>query len=199
MKRFVVIIRTIKDQELKNPIVRIEERYIEHSWESDEECGNIYNEIKEEFDFIIVDCPAGIEQGFKNAIAGADRALVVTNAEISSIRDADRIIGLLEASEIKNPELIINRLRPEMVKKGEMMDVEDILDLLSIDLIGVVPEDEHIITQTNKGEPAVSNKKAPSGRAYIEIARRILGENVEVTIPGRNKGGFFSKIFRKDK
>ena len=130
------------------------------------------SKLKEEFDFIIVDCPAGIEQGFKNAIAGADRALVVTNAEISSIRDADRIIGLLEASEIKNPELIINRLRPEMV---------------------------NIITQTNKGEPAVSNKKAPSGRAYIEIARRILGENVEVTIPGRNKGGLFSRIFKKDK
>jgi septum site-determining protein MinD len=152
------------------------------------------SKLREEFDFILIDCPAGIEQGFKNAIAGADRALVVTNAEISSIRDADRIIGLLEASEIKNPELIINRLRPEMVKKGEMMDVEDILDLLSINLIGVVPEDENIITQTNKGEPAVSNKKAPSGKAYIEIARRILGENVEVTIPGRKKEGFFGKI-----
>ena len=150
--------------------------------------------LREEFDYILIDCPAGIEQGFKNAIAGADRAIVVTNAEISSIRDADRIIGLLEASEIKNPELIINRLRPEMVRKGEMMDVEDILDLLSIDLIGVVPEDEYIITQTNKGEPAVSNKKAPSGRAYIEIARRILGENVEVTIPGRKKEGFWRKI-----
>ena len=150
--------------------------------------------LREEFDYILIDCPAGIEQGFKNAIAGADRAIVVTNAEISSIRDADRIIGLLEASEIKNPELIINRLRPEMVRKGEMMDVEDILDLLSIDLIGVVPEDEYIITQTNKGEQAVSNKKAPSGRAYIEIARRILGENVEVTIPGRKKEGFWRKI-----
>ena len=150
--------------------------------------------LKEEFDYILIDCPAGIEQGFKNAIAGADRAIVVTNAEISSIRDADRIIGLLEASEIRNPELIINRLRPEMVKRGEMMDVEDILDLLSIDLIGVVPEDEYIITQTNKGEPAVSNKKAPSGKAYIEIARRILGENVEVTIPGRKKEGFWSKL-----
>lgn len=156
--------------------------------------------LREEFDFILIDCPAGIEQGFKNAIAGADRAIVVTNAEISSIRDADRIIGLLEASEIRNPELIINRLRPEMVKRGEMMDVEDILDLLSIDLIGVVPEDENIITQTNKGEPAVSNKKAPSGKAYTEIARRILGENIEVTIPGRKKDSFwdkFKKVFKK--
>ena len=154
----------------------------------------LVNQLKEEFDFILIDCPAGIEQGFKNAIAGADRAIVITNAEISSIRDADRIIGLLEASEIKNPELIINRLRPEMVKKGEMMDVEDILGLLSIDLIGVIPEDENIITQTNKGEPAVTNKKAPSGKAYVETARRILGENVEVTIPGRKKDGLFTKI-----
>ena len=161
---------------------------------NEDQMRDLTTKLKEEFDYIIVDCPAGIEQGFKNAIAGADRAIVVTNAEISSIRDADRIIGLLEASEIRNPELIINRLRPEMVRRGEMMDVEDILDLLSIDLIGVVPEDEYIITQTNKGEPAVSNKKAPSGKAYIEVARRILGENVEVTIPGRKKEGFWQKI-----
>lgn len=158
------------------------------------------SKLKEEFDYIIIDCPAGIEQGFKNAIAGADRAIVVTNAEISSIRDADRIIGLLEASEIKNPELIINRLRPNMVRKGEMMDVNDIVDLLSINLIGVVPDDEFIITQTNKGEPAVINKKAPSGKAYVEIARRILGENVDVTIPGKDEK-FLDKIknvFRKN-
>ena len=151
------------------------------------------NKLKEEFDYILIDCPAGIEQGFKNAIAGADRAVVVTTAEISAIRDADRIIGLLEASELKNPELVINRIRPNMVKKGEMMDVTDIVDLLSIDLIGVVPDDEYIITQTNKGEPVVSNKKAPSGKAYIEIARRILGENVDITIPGSSEG-FFQKI-----
>ena len=161
---------------------------------NEEQMINLTDKLKEEFDFIIVDCPAGIEQGFKNAIAGANRAIVVTTAEISSIRDADRIIGLLEAAEIKNPELVINRLRPNMVKRGEMMDVEDIVDLLSIELIGVVPDDEYIITQTNKGEPAVSNKKAPSGKSYMEIARRILGENVEVTIPGRDEG-LFSRIF----
>ena len=164
---------------------------------NEDEMIRLTQRLKEEFDYIIVDCPAGIEQGFKNAIAGADRAIVVTNAEISSIRDADRIIGLLESSNIRNPELIINRIRPAMVKRGEMMDVEDILDLLSIDLIGVVPEDENIITQTNKGEPAVANKKAASGKAYIEIARRILGENVEITIPGRKKESFFSRIFKK--
>ena len=163
---------------------------------NEDEMIRLTQRLKEEIDYIIVDCPAGIEQGFKNAISGADRAIVVTNAEISSIRDADRIIGLLEASNIRNPELIINRIRPDMVKRGEMMDVEDILDLLSIDLIGVVPEDENIITQTNKGEPAVANKKAASGKAYIEIARRILGENVEITIPGRKKESFFSRIFK---
>ena len=160
---------------------------------NEEQMINLTNKLREEFDFILIDCPAGIEQGFKNAIAGADRALVVTTAEISAIRDADRIIGLLASSKIKNPELIINRIRPNMIKKGEMMDVEDIVELLSIDLIGVIPDDEYIITQTNKGEPVIQNRKAPSGKAYLEIAKRVLGENIEVTIPGREKG-FFSKI-----
>ena len=160
---------------------------------NEEQMKELTNKLKEEFDYILIDCPAGIEQGFKNAIAGADRAIVVTTAEISSIRDADRIIGLLEAAEIKNPELIINRIRPNMVRKGEMMDVEDIVDLLSIDLIGVIPDDEFIITQTNKGEPAVSNKKSPSGKGYLEIARRVLGDNIEVTIPGKDEG-FLGKI-----
>lgn len=160
---------------------------------NEEQMKELTSKLKEEFDYILVDCPAGIEQGFKNAIAGADRAIVVTTAEISAIRDADRIIGLLEAAEIKNPELVVNRLKPNMVRKGEMMDVDDIIDLLSIDLIGVVPDDEYIITQTNKGEPVVQNRKAPSGKAYMEIARRVLGENIEVTIPGREKG-FFEKI-----
>ena len=161
---------------------------------NEEQMKELTDKLREEFDYILIDCPAGIEQGFKNAIAGANRAIVVSTAEISSIRDADRIIGLLESAEIKNPELVINRLRPNMVKRGEMMDVEDIVDLLSIDLIGVIPDDEYIITQTNKGEPAVSNKKAPSGKGYMEIARRILGENIDITIPGRDEG-FFSKIF----
>ena len=160
---------------------------------NEEQMKELIEKLKGEFDYILIDCPAGIEQGFKNAICGADRAIVVTTAEISAIRDADRIIGLLEAAEIKNPELIINRLRPTMVRKGEMMDVNDIVDLLAIDLIGVVPDDEYIITQTNKGEPVIKNKKAPSGKAYIEIAKRILGENIDVTIPGR-KQGFFEKI-----
>lgn len=160
---------------------------------NEEQMRDLTTKLKEEFDYILIDCPAGIEQGFKNAIAGADRAVVVTTAEMSAIRDADRIIGLLESLDLKNSELIINRLRPNMVRKGEMMDVGDIVDLLSIDLTGVVPDDEYIITQTNKGEPVISNKKAPSGKAYKEVAKRLLGENIEVTIPGNNKG-FFAKI-----
>lgn len=160
---------------------------------NEEQMIDLVDKFKEDFDYILIDCPAGIEQGFKNAIAGANRAIVVTTAEISAIRDADRIIGLLESSEIKNPELIVNRLRPTMVRKGEMMEVDDIVDLLSIDLIGVIPDDEYIITQTNKGEPVISNKKAPSGKSYIEIAKRILGENIEVSIPGKDKG-FLAKI-----
>lgn len=166
---------------------------------NEEQMIELTNQLRDEFDYILVDCPAGIEQGFKNAIAGADRAIVVTTAEISAIRDADRIIGLLESSEIRNPELVINKIRPDMVRKGEMMDVDDIVDLLSIDLIGVVPDDEYIITQTNKGEPVIQNKKAPSGKAYIEIAKRVMGENVDISMPGVQKGLFskVKKMFRK--
>ena len=183
----------IKDKRFKDLFLLPAAQTRDKSAVNEEQMKELTEKLKEEFDYIIIDCPAGIEQGFKNAIAGANRAIVVTTAEISAIRDADRIVGLLEASEIKNPELVVNRLRPAMVRKGEMMDVEDIVDLLSIDLIGVVHDDEYIITQTNKGEPVVSNHKAPSGKAYIEIARRILGENIEVTIPGR-KESFFAKL-----
>ena len=183
----------IKDKRFKELYLLPAAQTRDKSAVNEEQMKELTKKLKEEFDYILVDCPAGIEQGFKNAIAGATRAIVVSTAEISAIRDADRIIGLLESSEIKNPELIVNRLRPSMVKKGEMMDVDDIVDLLSIDLIGVVPDDENIITQTNKGEPVISNKKAPSGRAYIEISRRLLGENIEVTVPGK-EGGFWSKI-----
>ena len=183
----------IKDKRFKDLFLLPAAQTRDKSAVNEEQMKELTDTLRKEFDYILIDCPAGIEQGFKNAIAGANRAIVVTTAEISAIRDADRIVGLLEASEIKNPELVVNRLRPAMVRKGEMMDVEDIVDLLSIDLIGVVPDDEYIITQTNKGEPVVSNHKAPSGKAYIEIARRILGENIEVTIPGR-KESFFAKL-----
>jgi septum site-determining protein MinD len=151
------------------------------------------NELKEEFDYILIDCPAGIEQGFKNAIAGADKAIVVTTPEISAVRDADRIIGLLEANEISNPQLLINRLRVEMVKKGDMMNIEDIIDILAIELLGVVPDDENIIISTNRGEPAVKDEKSSAGQAYRNISRRIQGEQVAIMdLDNGNK--FFARV-----
>jgi len=135
-------------------------------------------ELKDDYDYILIDCPAGIEQGFYNAIAGADNAIVVTTPEVSAVRDADRIIGLLESSGLHNPKLIINRLRPRMVKQGDMMDIEDVVDILAIDLLGVVREDEKIIVSTNRGEPAVMNLVSPAGEAYRRIARRIRGEDI---------------------
>lgn len=134
--------------------------------------------LKEEFDYIIVDCPAGIEQGFKNAIAGADRALVVTTPEISAVRDADRIVGLLEANELRNPTLVLNRVRMDMVRQGDMMTLEDVTEILAIDVTGVVPDDQYIVIATNKGEPAVTDTRSKAGQAYRNIAQRILGEDV---------------------
>ena len=146
---------------------------------SPEQMKKLCENLKEEgFDYIIIDCPAGIEQGFKNARAGADRALVVTTPEVSAVRDADRIIGLLEASELPNPNLIINRLRFDMVKRGDMMSIEDVTEILAIDMIGVVPDDESIVITTNKGEPAVTDEASKAGQAYRNITKRILGEDV---------------------
>ena len=118
-----------------------------------EQMKDLTDELKQEYDYVILDCPAGIEQGFKNAIAGADKALVVTTPEVSAVRDADRIIGLLEANEVKDPQLIVNRLRPDMIKRGDIMSADDVVDILAVDLIGQVPDDENIVVSTNNGEP----------------------------------------------
>ncbi|MDI3269839.1 MAG: septum site-determining protein MinD, partial [Bacillota bacterium] len=120
-----------------------------------EQMRRVVEELKEDFDYVIMDCPAGIEQGFRNAIAGADEAIIVTTPEVAAVRDADRIIGLLEAEGLTRPKLVINRIRPQMVRRGDMMEIDDILDILAIDLIGVVPDDEFIVVSTNRGEPAV--------------------------------------------
>jgi septum site-determining protein MinD len=132
------------------------------------------------FDYVLVDCPAGIETGFQNAIAGAKEAIIVTTPEISAVRDADRVIGLLEANRIKDIKLIINRLRPAMVKNNDMMSVEDVLEILSVKLIGVIPDDEQVIVSTNRGEPLVlSEKLALAGIAYENTAKRLDGKEVE--------------------
>ena len=143
-----------------------------------EQMKKLADELRDDFDYILMDCPAGIEQGFKNAIAGADRALVVTTPEMSAIRDADRIIGLLEANEMKQIHLIVNRLRMDMVKRGDMLSADDVLEVLAIDLIGIVPDDENIVISTNNGEPLVGQDN-PAGQAYMNICHRLLGEEIE--------------------
>jgi septum site-determining protein MinD len=145
-----------------------------------EDMKRLVDEMKAEFDYVLIDCPAGIEQGFKNSIAGADRALIVTTPEVSAIRDADRIIGLVEAHELPEPELIINRYRPGMVHRGDMMSREDILEILAIPLIGIIPDHEDIITSTNRGQPAAFDDHSLVGAAYRRIARRVQGEQVPI-------------------
>ena len=154
-----------------------------------EQMNDLCNKLRESFDYIIIDCPAGIEQGFKNAIAGADRAIVVTNPEVSAVRDADRIIGLLEANEINDIRLVINRIRHDMVRRGDMMNKE----ILAIKLLGLVPDDESIIVSTNKGEPAILDNKSLAGQAYKNIARRILGDDVPM-LELEEEANIFTKI-----
>jgi septum site-determining protein MinD len=134
--------------------------------------------LRREFDYIIVDSPAGIERGFQNAIAPADRVLVVTTPEVSAVRDADRIIGLIESEQKGPADLIVNRLRMDMVKRGEMLSTDDVVDVLAIDLIGVVPDDKSIIVSTNQGRPAVIANGSTAGRAFKNIALRLTGKDV---------------------
>ena len=158
----------------------------------------VIDHLREQFDYIILDCPAGIEQGFQNAIAGADRALVVTTPEVSAIRDADRIIGLLEANGFKQMDLIINRLRMDMVKRGDMMSADDVVDILAVPLIGIVPDDENVVIATNQGEPLVGSD-TPAGKAYRNVVDRVLGK--EIPFLDFEKGvSFWTKVtgnFRK--
>lgn len=164
-----------------------------------EQMVKLTEDLSEEFDYIILDCPAGIEQGFKNAIAGAGRAIVVTTPEVSAIRDADRIIGLLQASEMPRIQLVINRLRMDMVRRGEMMSVEDVTEILAIHLLGVIPDDEQVVIATNQGEPIVG-EDCMSGKAYANICRRLLGEEIPITDFGRSEGLFskFRDLFKKN-
>ncbi len=151
---------------------------------------DLSTQLKEEFDFVVIDCPAGIEQGFRNAVAAADEAIVVTTPDVSPVRDADRVIGLLQSS-LGDPQLIINRMSMAMVKRGDMLDQQDVLDILAIRLLGIVPEDEAVVIAGNKGAPVVLNGGSPSGDAYGRIARRILGE--DVPIPELNGHSSFAK------
>lgn len=161
---------------------------------SPEQVKDIVLELKKDFEYIIIDCPAGIEQGFKNAIAGADHAIVVTTPENAAVRDADRIIGLLENSEVSSPKLVVNRVRANMMKKdGGMLELDDILQVLNIDLLGVVPDDELVIKAANSGEPTVMNPDSSAAVAYRNIARRIQGDTVPL-MPLEQKQGVLSRV-----
>ena len=160
---------------------------------SPEQMKKLTEELAEEFEYILLDCPAGIEQGFRNAVAGANKAIVVTTPEVSAIRDADRIIGLLESGGLRDIHLIINRLRPDMISRGDMMSVEDVTEILAVDLLGTIPDDEQIVIDTNRGEP-LSGKDSPAETEYKAICRRLLGEEVPFPVLQRKKG-FFQKLF----
>ena len=160
--------------------------------------------LEDEFDYILIDCPAGIEQGFKNAISSAHRAIVVANPEVSSVRDADRVIGLLASSQINTAHLVLNRIRPELVKRGDMLSLENVVDILAIDVLGIVPDDEDIIITSNRGEPASANSSSRAGAAFRNIAERIVDERVPMLEIGATqaKEGFmakFKQIFSKKK
>jgi septum site-determining protein MinD len=157
-----------------------------------EQMKDLMTQLKEDFDFVLIDCPAGIEQGFRNAVAGADEAIVVTTPDVSPVRDADRVIGLLQ-NALGDPQLIINRMAMDMVKRGDMLNQQDVLDILAVRLLGIVPDDEEVVIAGNRGAPVVLNEYSRSGKAYERIVRRILGE--DVPIPELNgHGGLMHRL-----
>jgi septum site-determining protein MinD len=155
---------------------------------NEEQMKNLCESLKQEFDFVLIDSPAGIESGFKNSIAPADRVIIVVTPEVSSVRDADRVIGLVEAYEKPTPQLIINRLRPAMVKRGDMLDTADVLEILAIELIGIVPEDEKIITSTNRGQPVALEDHSEAGAAFMRIAGRLMGQDIPFQVFSESSG-----------
>ena len=159
----------------------------------------IVEELKKDYDMILIDCPAGIEQGFKNSIAAADEAILVTTPEISAIRDADRIIGLLEQTKIGAPKLLINRIRKRMMQDGEVMDVDEITRHLSIDLLGIVFDDDDVVRSSNNGDPIVLNPKNPASQGFRNIARRMLGETVPLMTLKEEKQSFWKRLFSRRK
>lgn len=167
---------------------------------SPEAMEKICAELRHMFDFVIIDCPAGIERGFENAIVGADEAVIVTTPHVSSIRDADRVIGLLEAADKRRIRLVVNRFQIDMVRRGDMLDIPDVLDILSINLLGVIPEDEYIVISGNRGELASLHDVSPAGQAYKNIARRLLGEDVPLMALDQSKGLFkrLARVFKSN-
>ncbi|MEA1962223.1 MAG: septum site-determining protein MinD [Bacillota bacterium] len=161
---------------------------------SSEQVQVICDELRKDFDYIFIDCPAGIEQGFRNAVAAADKAIVVTNPEVSAVRDADRIIGILESAQFKDIKLLVNRIRPDMVRNGDMLSIEDLTEHLCIDLLGVVPEDKHVVISTNRGEPIILDDHSMAGHAFKNIVQRLLGETIDIM--NLEDDGFWNRLKR---
>ena len=159
-----------------------------------EDMVHICNNLREQHDYILIDSPAGIEQGFRYAVAPADEILIVTNPEVPAVRDADRVIGLIEAEDIGPARLIINRIKPDLVRRGEMLGVADVVELLSIDLIGIVPEDPAVLIAANRGQPlALSSNSSLAGQAFHNVVRRLLGE--DVPFQTLRESGLLKRIF----
>lgn len=188
----------IKDKRTENLVILPAAQKCEEIFDK-EQIIELVNSLQGKFDFVLIDCPAGIEAGFKNAIAAANEAIVISTPEIASVRDADNVIGLLKANNITNIQLIINRLRPKMVKNNDMMAVDDVQDILAIPLLGVIPEDEQVIISTNRGEPLVTEKKlSMPGVAFKTTVQRLLGEKIEINkIPIKEKSLLQKLLFFK--
>ncbi|HVN69671.1 MAG TPA: septum site-determining protein MinD [Candidatus Binatia bacterium] len=148
--------------------------------------------LRERFDYVLVDSPAGIELGFRNAVAGADEAIVICTPEVAAVRDVDRVVGLL-GNRFK-PQLIINRLRPQLVKKGKMLSVDDVNAILRLPLLGVIADEPEIIVTTNRGEPLALRAQTATGAAYGAIAARVAGEDVAVPMPAAAKASLAERI-----
>ncbi len=162
---------------------------------SPEQMVDLCNQLRPDFDFILVDSPAGIEQGYRNAVAPADRVVIVTTPEVSAVRDADRIVGLVEAEEKGPPTLIINRLNPDMVRRGQMLSTEDVVEILAIDLLGIIPEDKEIIISTNRGTPVALDGRSASGQAFRNIAGRLMGQDIPF-MPLKGSTGMLERLSR---
>ena len=170
----------IKDKRNNNLVLLPAAQTRDKTAVSPEQMKELTNDLKEDMDYVLVDSPAGIEQGFQNSIAGADDAIILTTPEVSAVRDADRIIGLLEAEGVNDPEVIINRIRMDMVDRGDMMNIEDMIEILAINLLGVVPDDESIVVSTNRGEPIVLSDGVKASQAFNNIAHRITGKDIPI-------------------
>jgi septum site-determining protein MinD len=162
---------------------------------SPEQMIELCDQLRPDFDFILIDSPAGIERGYRNAVAPADKVIIITTPEVSAVRDADRIVGLVEADEKGPANLVINRLNPDMVRRGQMLSTEDVVELLAIDLLGIVPEDKEIIISTNRGTPVAMDGRAASGQAFRNIAGRLMGQDIPLT-PLKGSQGVLDRLRR---